>query len=202
MGTSTLLDIMGAIMIGGILMLNMMRVYFNTSETSTQYVSEFMVQESLVDFTTMLEYDFRKIGYVKGQENLSHAAQAIKTADKHKLVFYADIDNSGDQEEIEYSVGDSTQLTNTPNIHDVPFFRKVDGSGAGIGSYGIVEFQLEYFDYSGIKLKTPVTNLGAVSTISITVSCESPFYSEVERDLNARAYWKQIRLAIPNLRYK
>lgn len=202
MGTSTLLDIIGAVIIGGFLMLNMMRTYNTTNENSTQYVSELMVQQNLVSFTQMLEYDFRKIGYRKGQENLSFAANSIKFADTKKIVFYADLDNNGSQEEVEYSVQDSTKLTSTPNPHDIPFYRKVNNVGPKIGSYGLTQFELEYFNYAGGKLSTPVANLGEISTVSITIACQSPYFTAEQKDLNAEAYWKQIRLAIPNLRYK
>ncbi len=202
MGTSTLLDIMGSVIIGGMLMLNMMRTYNNTSEQSAQYASEYMVQRSLVELTTMLEYDFRKIGYQKGQENLSYAALALKTCEKNKIVFYADLDNNGSQETVEYSTGSASGLTSTPNPNDLPFFRKINGVGNQIGSYGLTEYRLEYFDYTGKLLPFPIVNLGEIATISITVTCQSPYFNAQQENYNATAYWKQIRLAIPNLRYK
>ncbi len=202
MGTSTLLDIMGSLIIGGMLMLNMMRAFNNTSQQSAQFTSEYMVQRNLVELTSMLEYDFRKIGYQRGQENLAYAANALKSVAKEKIEFYADLDNNGSQETVEYSVGSKSALTKTPNPDDLPFFRKINGAGVSNGSYGIVELRFEYFDYTGGLLSLPISNLGTIATISITVTCESPFFNAQQENYNATAYWKQIRLAIPNLRYK
>ena len=203
MGTNTLLDIVGAIMIGGLLMLNMTRLYTSSSMHSGQYAMEAIVEQNLVDVFTLMEGDLLKIGYMRGQENLSYSGQVITTADTNKVVFLADVDDDGSFETVEYSVGRRDSLTITNNPFDRPFYRKVDGAGPMIGSYGITQFFLEYFDHTGVKLATPVANKGQISTISITVAVESPYLSDTNfPDYNAKAYWKQVRLAIPNLRYK
>lgn len=194
---------MGAMLIGGILMLNTVRVMNNTNENSWAYASESIVQMNLIDVTTLIERDFLRIGYQKGAENLSHVVNAIELADRHKIVFWADMYDSGSLNRVEFSVGASDSLGQTTNPSDLPFFRKIDGTGKAVSSYGIVEFTLEYFGYTGNLLTTPVANRGEIATISITVACESPDFSDAAYEqYNAKVFYKQMRLAIPNLRYK
>ena len=49
MGSSTLLDIIGATIVGGMLMLNIVRMTGDTQQKSAQYVSELVVQQNLID---------------------------------------------------------------------------------------------------------------------------------------------------------
>lgn len=203
MGSSTILDVLGSIMIGGLLMLNVARLYNSASMHSSQYTMEAIVEQNLVDVFTLMEGDMLRIGYLKGQENLTYANQAITVADTNRLVFLADVDDNGSFDTIEFAVGRTDSLASTPNPFDRPFWRKANGSGRMIGSYGITQFNLEYFDFMGAKLATPVANKGSIATISITVAVESPYLSDRDfPNYNAKAYWKQVRLAIPNLRYK
>ena len=203
MGSSTIIDILGAIMIGGILMLNTSRLFNNTTENSWQYASEAIVQTNLIEITTLIEHDFRRIGYQRGAENLSHAVTAIEFAGRNRIVFFADMDDNGSLERVEYRVGPADSLRQTASPIDLPFFRRINGAGQVVTTYGVVEFTLEYFNYTGGQLATPVTNRGQISTISITVACESPDFSDDRyAQYNAKAFYKQMRLAIPNLRYK
>jgi hypothetical protein len=203
MGTTTILDIIGAMMIGAVLMMNSSQLMLQSSTTSSQFMFESVVQKNLLDAATLIEHDFTKIGYLQGSENLSYVANVITTAETGKIVFKADLDNNGVLETVEYSIGPTSGLPQTKNPNDRPFFRKIDGVGVAAQSYGITMFILEYYTYNGIKLTTPVANKGEITTISITIACESPYVSDADfPDYNAKTFWKQVRLAIPNLRYR
>lgn len=203
MGSSTLLDIIGAMIVGGLLMMNIARMTATTQENSAQYGSEFVVQQNLIEAAQMLEHDFLRLGYQRGSENLSNVVTAISVADSQRIVFLADIDNNGVMDQMEYVAGRPSDLTATANPHDVPLTRRVNGVGAAIQSYGITIFRMEYYNYTGQLLATPVVNRGEICTITITIACESPHFSDEEfRNYNARVFWKQMRLALPNLRYK
>ena len=62
MGISTILDIIGSVFVGGLLLLILFRL--NTSATGTLYNSnaEINVQQAMVSVVEVLESDFRKIG--------------------------------------------------------------------------------------------------------------------------------------------
>ena len=65
MGFNTLLDIVGSVIIGGLILLILFRL--NSSATTNLYNnnSEEIVQRSMVSVVQVLESDFRKIGYCK-----------------------------------------------------------------------------------------------------------------------------------------
>jgi hypothetical protein len=203
MGTSTILDILGSIMIGGLLLLNINRLQLSANTHTAQFNMEAIVERNLVDVFAMMENDLLKIGYLRGQENISYTGQVILTADTNKIVFLADVNDNGVFDTIEYSVGNRSSLTQTANVADLPFYRKENGVGGMNTNFGITQFRMEFFDYTGNKLTTPVSNRGMIATLSLTVAVESPYISDANfPDYNAKAFWKQIRLAIPNLRYK
>jgi hypothetical protein len=203
MGSSTIIDILGSMIIGALLLLNVGRLYSSASTHASQFNMEAIVEQNLVDVFSMMEVDLLKIGYRKGQENLSYSGQVITLADTNKIVFLADVNNDGSFETIEYSIGKRDSLRQTANPFDMPFFRKQGGAGGAMRNFGITQFRLEYYDYSGNRLSTPVSGLGQIATLSLTIAVESPQLSDRDYpDYNAKAFWKQVRLAIPNLRYK
>jgi hypothetical protein len=203
MGSSSMIDIVCATIVGALLMLNLSRLYIGTAERSSQFTMETIVQKNLVEFFTQIEADFMKMGYMKGQENIPFPGQILQVADTNRIVFLADLDDSGTADKVEYYLGLKDSLSSSPNPYDRPFYRKINDIGPKIGSYGVTQMRFEYYDFSGAKLTTPVSNLGNIRTISITVAVESPYLSDSNfPNYNAKAFWKQMHLAIPNLRYK
>ena len=63
MGTATLIDIVGSVIIGGVLLITLIKVNDNVTRNTYGFSGELVVQENLVTSVEVLEYDFRKIGY-------------------------------------------------------------------------------------------------------------------------------------------
>ena len=63
MGFSTIIDIIGSTLIGGMLLMILFRMNDAAVENTYVYGGELLVQQNLVEVVTLLEYDFRKIGY-------------------------------------------------------------------------------------------------------------------------------------------
>jgi len=65
MGFNTIIDIIGSMLVGGLMLIILFRL--NNSATSTLYNSnsELIVQQEMVSEVEVLESDFRKIGYCK-----------------------------------------------------------------------------------------------------------------------------------------
>lgn len=63
MGFSTLIDILGSTLIGGLILLILFRM--NDSSVENHYLNsgEMIVQSNLLSVIELLEHDFRKIGY-------------------------------------------------------------------------------------------------------------------------------------------
>ena len=65
MGFSTLLDILGSSIVGGMLLMIMWRLNDAATQNTFNYGGEVIVQQNLVEVVGLLEYDLRKIGYCK-----------------------------------------------------------------------------------------------------------------------------------------
>ena len=77
MGVSTILDIVGSMIVGGILLLTLFRMNSNATQNTYNFSGELTVQENLVTTVEVLEYDFRKIGYCENPFNIPNPSRAI-----------------------------------------------------------------------------------------------------------------------------
>jgi type II secretory pathway component PulJ len=63
MGTSTILDVIGSILIAGILMLSIFRLSNNSTEDLYRGTGSLTAQTNLATVVQILENDLRRIGY-------------------------------------------------------------------------------------------------------------------------------------------
>ena len=63
MGFSTLIDILGSTIIGGMLLMILLRLNDASVQNTYVYGGDLMVQQNLVEVVRLLEHDFRKIGF-------------------------------------------------------------------------------------------------------------------------------------------
>ena len=63
MGFSSLIDILGSTIVGGLLLMILLRMNDASVENNYLYSGEKIVQQNLVEVVKLIEYDFRKIGY-------------------------------------------------------------------------------------------------------------------------------------------
>ena len=126
MGTSVILDIMGSMIIGGILLLTLFRMNDNATRNTYNFSGELIVQQNLVTTVEVLEYDFRKIGYCEDPFALPHPEKdAILFADTSRIKFLTDLmtspygyDPHGDGilDTVEYYLGPALNYRNSnPN---------------------------------------------------------------------------------------
>lgn len=196
MGFSSLIDVLGATIVGGLLLLILWRLDDSAVENTYVYSSELTVQENLVSVVQLLEYDFRKIGYCADWEKIPDPSKAIIMADSNSIKFETDINNDGNVDTLYYYLGPKSELSNTPNPNDRLLYRVVNNETPRSANLGIVQFNLIYFDALGNKLNFPITQPGEIYTIEINITVENP----AAYDNNySTAFWRQIRLAARNL---
>lgn len=147
---SNMLDIVGSVVLFGILMLTIGRVQTNLN--TAMYASSFtqITQHNAVDLARQLEADVTKIGF-------KAATEKIKVADSTHLKFRADFLNNGTVSEIEYWVGDTSDADATPNPLDFPLYRK-DQNGTIEQLWGMTYFHIQYFNMNYQELATPVVS--------------------------------------------
>lgn len=206
MGSSTILDILGSTLIGGMLLLILFRVNDATVENNYMYGGELIVQQNLVAVVELIEFDFRKIGYCEDWEKLSNPLLYIISADSNSIKFRTDLDSDGNVDSLWYYSGPVSEIPETPNPRDRYLYR-VENDDTPIGTnLGITEFNMIYYDALGNELSSPVVSPDLIQMIEINVRVEDVYgydtgnFEKDDLDMYASAFWRQIRLAARNLK--
>lgn len=210
MGTSSIIDIIASAVVAGLLLLIALRLDAQANETSEIYNGSVILQENLVTLVGMIEHDFRGIGYCKDYTKIPIPTQSIRKADTSDITFWTDVNNSGNLDSIRWYVGptNDTIVKNTPNPRDRLIYRVIDNAATKGWNLGVTQFKLQYFDYLGNTLTTPVSQPGQIYSIQISIACESPvpfveqYRVQTHHDSLAdfQVFWRQLRLASQNLK--
>ena len=123
MGFSTLIDILGSTLIGGMLLLILLRINDAAVENTYVYGGELIVQQNLVEVVSLLEYDLRKIGYCADWQQIPDPSQAILAADSNDITFLTDLDSDGYVDTLRYFTGNPSALPGTANPRDMMLYR-------------------------------------------------------------------------------
>jgi hypothetical protein len=211
MGFSSLVDLLGSMIVGGLLFVILLRMNNVATENSFTYNGELQTQQNLVSVVKLIEADFRKIGYCANPD-LAIPPQYIISADSSRISFYTDLSTvghrggDGNLDVLTYFTGPTSELAGTPNPYDRKLYRVENGETPKSANLGITEFKLRYFDTEGQLISTPVAYPGEIQTIEINVRVENTAaYNKEFADTShieqyQSAFWRQIRLSNRNLR--
>jgi hypothetical protein len=210
MGFSTIIDILGSSLIGGLLLMILLRLNDAAVENSFINGGEYIVQLNLVEIVQLIEHDFRKIGYCADWKQIPDPSQAILVADSNGISFLTDIGSAsstmGDKtvDTLRYYVGPTSELTMTSNPDDRMLYRVINSRTPVGANLGLTEFKLTYYDVFGDSIGYPIRNTGEINTIQIDIKVESTegfiSYADESDTLYSTSFWRQIRLAARNLR--
>jgi len=197
MGFSTIMDILGSMIIGGILMMITWRLSDAATEKTYNNSGELSLQQNLATVAQILETDFRKIGYCSDWNNFPDPSKAVVFADASSIRYLTDIDSDTDMDSIHYYLGPTSELSSTPNPRDRLLYRVVNNEPPLSSNMGVTQFKLVYFDALGDTIAPPITTPGLITSIEINITVESvAAYDEKY----SSAFWRQIRLVARNLR--
>lgn len=197
MGSSTIIDMLASTVIAGMLMLNIFRVSLDVSKESATRGSDMVTQENLVTLARIVETDFRRLGFNADSSQLLDPSKAILSADSSSITFIGDIDKNGSIDTLTYSGGTVADLPNTPNPRDLPIYRKTNSNGRQPMNLGLTKFRFSYLDANDNELEFPITTLGAIFSIRLSVAIENPYAID---QTYVQSYWGQLRLATRNLK--
>ncbi|PIX00183.1 MAG: hypothetical protein COZ80_01525 [Ignavibacteria bacterium CG_4_8_14_3_um_filter_37_9] len=198
MGYTTILDIIGAMVIGGILLLSLFTINDNTVQSYFYYNADFILQRDLVDIILIVEGDLRRIGYCADPDNLIPPNKTILSADSNSITFVTDLHKTGKLDTVEYRIGIPSDLPGTTNPRDVPLYRIINNNGLDKSVTGVVtEFRLVYSDALGDTINAPVATPGEIQTMELSVKVEN---AAAYNQNYSNAYWRQVRLASKNLK--
>ncbi len=205
MGYSTLIDIIGSTIIGGLLLLILLRMNATAVQNNYNYSGERIVQQNIVEVVSLIEYDFRKIGYCNDWTKIPDETLAIIKADTSSISFLTDIPTSSDPygdgvvDTLKYYLGPTSELTATPNPNDRILYRVINNNPAAGSNLGVTQFKLTYFDANGNKIVNMPSNPPfGIASIQVDVAVENPAAYGGDYGTDKKAIWRQIRLASRN----
>ncbi len=167
---ASMLDIIGATIIAGMVMLIIFGVTANLNQTLYTSTLSLNVQTSAVSLARTLEHDFYKIGY-----NVNKTTDtSITYADTNQIRFKADLSNTGTTlNRVVYR--SANLITSTRNPRDRVFVRRQDNSQIN-AEIGVTNFNLTYYDVNGSRISTPITHkdsLAKIKSIKVKLFIES-----------------------------
>jgi hypothetical protein len=194
MGFSTLLDIIGSIIIGGFLLIILWRLDDAATQNVINNSQEVTLQQNLTTVATILENDFRRIAYCAKFDTI--ITQPIVQADSNRITFLADIDGDSTMESLSYYMGPTSELVSTPNPRDRRLYRVIDGVVPEEANLGVTNFRLVYFDVVGDTMSLPIANLATIKSVEINLTVEDSY---AYNNQYSEAFWRQIRVASNSL---
>lgn len=202
MGYSTLIDLMGSTIIGGLLLLILLTLNDAAVENNFVYGGEAIAQANLVEVVRLVEHDFRKIGYCRDWEKIPDPSKSVLMATQNSIKFLTDDDNDGILDTIFYQLGSESELEITPNPNDKMLYRIRNNDDPIGANLGVTQFDLFYYDAMGNELSFPITVPSAIYTMQINIKVEDVYgYDRVHSEEQyASAFWRQVRLASRNLK--
>lgn len=196
MGISSMLDVVGSIVIGCLFFLLLFNLNSSTTANTYNFNNDVIVQENLVATIEVLEYDLRKIGYCEDPLKIPNPAKSILYADSTEIKFLTDVDFNGTVDTLRYYLGPVSELTSTPNPNDRMLYRVVNGVKQGV-NLGVTHFKMKFFGALNEELPLPRTLVPTgIQSMQIDIRVENTSAYESEYQY---AFWREIRLASRNL---
>jgi hypothetical protein len=161
---TTLLDILGSTLIGGMVLLMVMNFNIFTTQTQVGSTAELQLQRNAKSIAEIINTDFRKIGF-------KYNGTSITQADSQKFIFYSDINNNNNIRLIEYVLGDTSTASHSINPNDRALFRIIGNDTTIVAPDGITNIRLLYRDENGTLTHT----LQDISYVEIGIWLESAY---------------------------
>jgi hypothetical protein len=207
MGTSSLLDIIGSIVVGGMLLIMALNLNATAQEYSAAYYANYLLQSNLLTLVVMIEDDFKHIGYCKNPKLLP-AGSAIVDAESTKIVYKADYYNTGAVNTVSYWAGPTSELTSTDNPSDFYLYKQIDAATPTQWNLGLTQFKLRYWDNAGtpdqMTYANALANPGTIRVTDLSIRLESPFKNKQQYMLDTneyQLYWRELRMTSQAFRY-
>ncbi|NWF89144.1 MAG: hypothetical protein HXY50_06730 [Ignavibacteriaceae bacterium] len=196
MGTTVLLDIIGSVIIGGILLTTLFRMSDRATERTYNQSGDLIIQQNLATVVSTLEFDFRKMGYCADWTKLPDPTKTIIYADSNKIKFLTDVEKNGIVDTMLYYVGPTSELIYTANPRDRFLYRVVNNETHAKVNLGVTYFNLVYYDAEGDVIATPVAVPGEIHSMQISIAIENV---DAYNQKYVETFWRQIRMTGRNL---
>lgn len=192
---SSFLDIIGALMIFGVVLVMSLNLNIFTMQKNTQYILRTSNQEkitgteSYVGLGGIIENDLYKIGV---GDTLT---PSITNADTNLITFRADMDNNGTVDSVKYftSTPPVVPAGGNPNIKYL--YRRQNTQSGTAGWTGVSSLRFVYLDEMGKTILAPVadTLLSTIRSIRVKMMVENSYRMKNDSDTTfAATYWETL----------
>lgn len=196
MGSTTMIDIAGSILIGGLLLLVAVKMDEKATENTYETQATLTVQENLTSLVEEVEWYFGKIGYINNINATPDRRYFILGGTSDSISFEADVNRTGRFDTVSYYLGST--IPGCPNPDVRYFYRKTDQEQPDEANLGIANFSLAYFDQFGDTLQPPISAPDNVRIIKVTVKIEPTVMYDAAFD-TVWSVWSETRLISRNL---
>ncbi|MCB0750086.1 MAG: hypothetical protein KDC52_01295 [Ignavibacteriae bacterium] len=209
MGYSTLIDILGAMIIGGLMLLSIQTLNENASSALSNYSSDLIAQQNLTSLVEVLDYDFSRIGYCENVDSILNPSDMIIAADSTSITFWTDLGQSqsnfrgdGIKEMLTYELG--PLVNETPNPNDRLLYRYKVGSVKDASNLGVTDFKIHYFDNMKNELTHPI-DTKLISFMQIDLKIEDCYGYDTDNpdktylEKFPTVFWRQLKMATKNM---
>ena len=175
----TLMDIVGPSLLAAAVIAAIIGLNYLLFDSRQQFGEDVNVQEQMVEFTKVIEWDFAKIGH------RDTTGVPILIAKPDTFMFAGDMDNNGTFDTVMYFKGSPTKLSWTPNPDDFILYKVlVNTSDTMKMNLGLTKFDLTYLDSTGAATANPTLVRG----LKVATVVESPYWSG--DGVQSGAYWE------------
>jgi len=162
---SVLIDIIGAAIIAGIIILSIFGLNVNLSMANYNKLFTLTTQTNTVALAQMMEYDMVKIGFHVPNPKSS----AVLAAKPDSIVFKADLNDSSTVNTVKYYLGSTSTLAFTKNPRDRMIYRVQDGVVTAM-NLGVTSLSIAYYNVDGQVTARP----DSVRSMLVKFTVESP----------------------------
>jgi|AntRauTorcE11897_2_1112592.scaffolds.fasta_scaffold03919_4 hypothetical protein len=138
--------------IGGLLLLSILFLNLNMSQSSTSLTLRQITQQNIQATSQILTHDFSKIGF----DQYKNIDDPIIAADSNRIVFKSNIDDSSATETVEWFYNTSAPVSSSANPDDYSLQRSIDGLTTDI-NVGITAFKMTFLDENSTVIPTPIS---------------------------------------------
>jgi hypothetical protein len=161
---ATILDIVLSLVVRGVIAIAVLNVTVALQAKLNEKTSQAIQLNLVSTVSRIMRYDLEKVGY-----NWS-VSPCFSIASKDTIEFSynsalapASSSSSLTQWRVRYFLGDTLQLSNTPNPNDRVLYKSVNGGTNTKVANGVVKLAFQYFDSTG----TATANLSAIKSFSV-----------------------------------
>lgn len=196
MGWTTIIDILGASIIGGLVLLNLLKLNENVYSVDNATGHDVNLQVEVVNVATIIDGDFNKIGYCANPGNMNELTK-VTLGDTSSIKIVFDVDLNGFYDTIYYYVSGVNVLSSTPNPRDRILYRRINSNIPFIISNNITEFKFTYLDALYDTLAAPLASPSLATYIKISFKVEDPFAYD---EKYSEAFWRRLTVTAKNLK--